>query len=109
MATIDIPDELYQRLLALGYATKDFYVTALEEALDRRRAVIEKKEQVAPQRIKPGPKKEGDRAVLSAYVDVELLDWLRSQMRGPKDLGGVTNSILRQAKLAGIKAFSDGQ
>jgi len=103
VATIIIPDDLYQRLLALGCATSDFYTTALEEAL-RRRTLTENEPK---QKAKPGPKVEVVRAVLSAYIEADLLDWLRSQMRGPKDLGAVTNSILKQAKKLDLKAFSD--
>lgn len=103
VAYIEIPDALHQRLLSLGCATSDFYANALEEAL-RRRALTEKEPK---QKAKPGPKVEVVRAVLSAYIEADLLDWLRSQMRGPKDLGAVTNSILKQAKAHGLKAFSD--
>jgi hypothetical protein len=103
VAYIEIPDELHQRLLSLGCATSDFYTNALEEAL-RRRALTENEPR---QRAKPGPKVEVVRAVLSAYIEADLLDWLRSQMRGPKDLGAVTNSILKQARANGLKAFSD--
>lgn len=103
MATIQIPDELYQRLLSLGCASEAFYISALEEALARRRTVDEPKS-----KAKPGPKATVAKATLGVYIETDLIDWLKAQMRGPSDLGAVVSSILRQAKDNNFKAFPDG-
>lgn len=90
VATIIIPDELYQRLLALGCATSDFYTTALEEAL-RRRTLTEKK------LGRPAP--AVPKAKRSLYLDVQVWFALKVLAQKTEDgsVSSIANQLLRQA------------
>lgn len=102
MATIEIPDALYQRLLSLGCATTDFYVTALEEALSRRHVVTE------PKRM--GRPLKGDRLNVTMNLERRYLKALDEYA----DKLGISradaiNKVLGDAIMAGIMPdASDG-
>ena len=103
--TIRIPDELMQRLLSATppLDVDEICTCALQEAL-RRRTLAETEPK---QKAKPGPKASVAKATLGVYIEKDLIDWLRAQMRGPNDIGAVVASVLRQARAMGIKAFTD--
>lgn len=104
--TITLSPEQYARVLSLVPANEveQFCITAIDEAIARRRTLAEKEPK---QKAKPGPKASVAKATLGVYIEKDLIDWLRAQMRGPNDIGAVVASVLRQARAMGIKAFSD--
>lgn len=95
MATIDIPDSLYARLLSLGCATESFYASALEEALDRRRSVSEKTAEEPRKAGRPAP--PVPKSKRSLYLDEQVWQALESKQIPGEGISAHANRVLRRA------------
>lgn len=109
--TINLPASVLQRLLAeVPPLDRDsFATTALIDALDKRANSCRTEDmelmQKIKERAKPGPKAEVEKESIGVYLPTDLAEWLRSQMKGPRDLSNVVTDLLQRARSAGWKAY----
>ena len=86
-----------------------FATCALLEALDLRANLCRTEDmelmQKSKERAKPGPKAEVEKESLGVYLPTDLAEWLRGQMKGPRDLSNVVTDLLQRARAAGWKAY----
>lgn len=110
--TINLPSSVLQRLLAEVPAKerRAFITCALIEALDKRSNLCRTEDmelmQTIKERAKPGPKAEIEKESVGVYLPTDLAEWLRGQMKGPRDLSNVVTDLLQRARAAGWKAYT---
>lgn len=110
--TINLPASLIQRLQVDVPAKEQraFVTCALIEALDRRANLCRTEDmelmQKMKDRAKPGPKADVEKESVGVYLPTDLAEWLRAQMKGPRDLSNVVTDLLQRARAAGWKAYA---